>query len=384
MIGKSSAVRPGATLLSILLLSACGPADETESVSRQESALGTYVGCYTDEPNRALPALQGTGHTVDSCVAVARTAGFRYAGLQASGECWTGNDLGYAQVSDAECNMPCAANPAQSCGGLWRNSIYDTNDGGSGNVAALYESGRTKYYAQDYPGAIGDLGQVVTAWPDHFDARYLLGMSYRKVEDWSNAITHFTYLLDHFDPLDCEVRFQLGYAYMKAGRVDLGANVWDPYLRSPQCYCHPSYAAACSIQQTIAGMGGGAGCSVYACQNSDPPNNAGFTQQVVPTSMSPGGSYTVRVDMRNLGSNDWTAAQGYKLGSQSPQDNSTWGLTRVELLSWEEIEDDEWKVFTFVVTAPQVPGTYPFQWRMLQEGVEWFGASTPTVLVNVQ
>ena len=39
--------------------------------------------------------------------------------------------------------------------------------------------------------------------------------------------------------------------------------------------------------------------------------------------------------------------------------------------------------FTFYVTAPSYAGTYDFQWRMLQEGVEWFGDFTPNVPVEV-
>src|SRR5262249_35145451 len=37
-----------------------------------------------------------------------------------------GNNPGYTQVSDSECNMPCSANSSETCGGTWRNSIYST------------------------------------------------------------------------------------------------------------------------------------------------------------------------------------------------------------------------------------------------------------------
>ncbi|HEX3128777.1 MAG TPA: hypothetical protein VH394_15700, partial [Thermoanaerobaculia bacterium] len=39
---------------------------------------------------------------------------------------------------------------------------------------------------------------------------------------------------------------------------------------------------------------------------------------------------------------------------------------------------------SFPVTAPATPGTYNFQWKMLQECVTWFGDPTPNVAVNVQ
>lgn len=39
--------------------------------------------------------------------------------------------------------------------------------------------------------------------------------------------------------------------------------------------------------------------------------------------------------------------------------------------------------FNFDVTAPSVPGFYNFQWRMVQDGVEWFGEYTPATLIDV-
>jgi hypothetical protein len=39
--------------------------------------------------------------------------------------------------------------------------------------------------------------------------------------------------------------------------------------------------------------------------------------------------------------------------------------------------------FSFDVRAPATPGTYNFQWRMVQELVEWFGDFTPNVRIHV-
>lgn len=41
------------------------------------------------------------------------------------------------------------------------------------------------------------------------------------------------------------------------------------------------------------------------------------------------------------------------------------------------------KTFSFNVTAPASPGSYDFQWRMVQDAVEWFGEYTPNVAVLV-
>jgi hypothetical protein len=106
---------------------------------------------------------------------------------------------------------------------------------------------------------------------------------------------------------------------------------------------------------------------------------AAFVSQSLPATVVPGQSHNVTVRMRNVGIQTWTPARGYKLGSQSPQDNTTWGRHRVELPGrirpWEEV------AFSFPVTAPATPAH--LQWRMLQENVEWFGELTPDVVLAV-
>ncbi|MDT5014136.1 MAG: hypothetical protein QOD39_296, partial [Mycobacterium sp.] len=111
-----------------------------------------------------------------------------------------------------------------------------------------------------------------------------------------------------------------------------------------------------------------------------PRNSATFVTQSVPTSMVKGRTYSVSITMRNSGTTDWTAA-GYSLGSQSPQDNTTWGLSRAAVPS--AVPAGGQVTNTFLIVAPSTPGTYPFQWRMVQQGVEWFGDLTPLINVNV-
>lgn len=111
-------------------------------------------------------------------------------------------------------------------------------------------------------------------------------------------------------------------------------------------------------------------------------NLSEFVSQSVPTAMVAGRPYTVSVTMRNLGSKVWNTAVGHRLGSQSPQDNLTWGLHRVDVSAGEVYPSDDAR-FSFTVTAPATPGSYTFQWRMVQDGVEWFGATSPAVQVAV-
>jgi len=118
------------------------------------------------------------------------------------------------------------------------------------------------------------------------------------------------------------------------------------------------------------------------------PNDAQFISQSVPATMAAGQKYNVSVTMKNVGANTWNTSQ-YKLGAQNPQDNTTWGLNRVLLSA--PVANGSQVTFNFTVTAPAAASTYNFQWRMVQEGVQWFGGFTtntqvqtiiPTVQVN--
>ena len=116
-------------------------------------------------------------------------------------------------------------------------------------------------------------------------------------------------------------------------------------------------------------------------------NNAQFVSADVPLSMITGQQYSVSVTMKNVGTKTWTRYDGvdittiYRLGSQNPQDNSTWGLSRMDVPN--NVLPGDTVTFNFTVTAPSTPGFYNFQWRMLQEAAEWFGDYTENVIVNV-
>lgn len=110
-------------------------------------------------------------------------------------------------------------------------------------------------------------------------------------------------------------------------------------------------------------------------------NNAEFVSQSVPATMEIGKTYNVSVTMKNTGTTIWTSGNAYKLGSQNPQDNKTWGAGRAELGS--SVSPGQQVTITFNIKAPAAPGTYNFQWRMLREYIEWFGATAPNVAVSV-
>jgi hypothetical protein len=99
----------------------------------------------------------------------------------------------------------------------------------------------------------------------------------------------------------------------------------------------------------------------------------------VPSSLTAGQVASVSVTMQNTGTTTW-AAGTYKLGSQNPQDNMTWGVNRVNLAS--SVAPGANGVFTFNVTAPATASTYNFQWRMFN-GTAFFGTASTNVAVTV-
>jgi GH25 family lysozyme M1 (1,4-beta-N-acetylmuramidase) len=114
-------------------------------------------------------------------------------------------------------------------------------------------------------------------------------------------------------------------------------------------------------------------------------NNATVVSSSVPSSLSTGQTFTASITLKNNGGSIWTntGANPYKLGSQTPQDNTIWGLSRVALPS-SPINLSSNVTFSFTGTAPASGGTYTFAWKMLQEGVQWFGDTyTKSITVTV-
>ena len=50
---------------------------------------------------------------------------------------------------------------------------------------------------------------------------------------------------------------------------------------------------------------------------------------------------------------------------------------------FHSVAPDQEATFHFTITAPEISGPYEFQWRMVQETVEWFGEASPSVIVTV-
>lgn len=115
--------------------------------------VGSYIsqGCYTEGTNER--ALAGTSTafndmTVQECVKFCREAGYKYAGVEYSIECFCGATVaGTAKsVPAVECGMVCGGDKYAYCGGPYRLNVYANLNGtapGSGASGSLISSSTT-------------------------------------------------------------------------------------------------------------------------------------------------------------------------------------------------------------------------------------------------
>ena len=84
-----------------------------------------YKSCWSDGLDiRALAdnVLRADTTTVESCAAFCKD--YKYFGVEYGSQCYCGNTLGGAAAAEAECNMPCAADSTEKCGGPVRLNVY--------------------------------------------------------------------------------------------------------------------------------------------------------------------------------------------------------------------------------------------------------------------
>jgi hypothetical protein len=99
--------------------------------------------------------------------------------------------------------------------------------------------------------------------------------------------------------------------------------------------------------------------------------------------MTPGSSDTATIVAVNTGSTTWTPARDYRLGSQVPADNTTWGTARVDL-PVVQVDPQDQAVFSFSITAPTSQGQYAFSWQMVRDPDRFFGTGIfPPEMVTV-
>lgn len=95
-----------------------------------------------------------------------------------------------------------------------------------------------------------------------------------------------------------------------------------------------------------------------------------------PDTLAPGEQFQFSARFRNTGTKTWaypSPGVGHRLGSWAPKDVDTWGpwTARTDMGGGVTVAPNGEITFTRTLTAPSTPGTYAFQFAMLEEGVEW-------------
>lgn len=101
----------------------------------------SYLACYTDSGSRTLRssvAVGGSGMTVAGCTTTCKSAGYTFAGVEYGSECWCDRSIrSPGVVSATGCNMLCAGNATEYCGGSDRLTVYEIVDAGAANPSTL-------------------------------------------------------------------------------------------------------------------------------------------------------------------------------------------------------------------------------------------------------
>nr|ABD61575.1 copper radical oxidase [Phanerodontia chrysosporium] len=90
----------------------------------------TSLGCYNDSVNArvlGITANPSGGVSLESCTSACQSMGFKLSGAEYADECYCGNSFanGGAPTQLSDCNMPCAANAGELCGGPNRLTVYN-------------------------------------------------------------------------------------------------------------------------------------------------------------------------------------------------------------------------------------------------------------------
>jgi len=120
---------------------------------------------------------------------------------------------------------------------------------------------------------------------------------------------------------------------------------------------------------------------------SEPAWAATYTNHSYPATMEAGSTAVAWAEFRNDGTSAWHHCE-VRLGTSSPQDRSSpfctpnnWACADGSKPGCNRPTDvDQWEVtkgnvgrFTFILTAPSTPGTYTEKFKLVREGVTWFG-----------
>ncbi|ORY86870.1 hypothetical protein BCR37DRAFT_376149 [Protomyces lactucae-debilis] len=103
-----------------------GAAPSIPTTVTTSAGSGALQGCYSDNVNaRTLPNRVADAGSVDQCVSSCINAGYSYAGIEYTRECYCGNSLTAPLIDNAQCQKyTCTENGSQKCGGDSAIQVY--------------------------------------------------------------------------------------------------------------------------------------------------------------------------------------------------------------------------------------------------------------------
>ena len=114
-------------------------------------------------------------------------------------------------------------------------------------------------------------------------------------------------------------------------------------------------------------------------------DDAAVVSSAVPASTLRNRAAGIQITMQNTGTTTWTAAAGYALSSVNPNDNTTWGLNRVQLSPSDSIAPGQSKTFAFNITVPNsatyLTGPLHCDWQMINGSTRFGAVSSNPVTV---
>lgn len=121
----------------------------------------------------------------------------------------------------------------------------------------------------------------------------------------------------------------------------------------------------------------GEAANLYRVRVETAKNQARMLTQLVPDEITPGESFSVLLQVQNIGRTTWESGQGYHLALVS---EAPWSPKRIGLAKDTYVTPGETAVFKATLRAPATAGEYAFQWQMRHKDAH-FGE--PSALVNI-
>lgn len=107
-----------------------------------------------------------------------------------------------------------------------------------------------------------------------------------------------------------------------------------------------------------------------------------FVSQNLPARLDVDQTFRVELTLRNVGTTAWTR-DNLVLAIKPTGGEQGWGVTQVELTQTDAVEPGDTRTFSFDITAPAVPGTYPFTWEVMSQGAAT-GTIAPVLNIIVE